>query len=123
MKLVHRIPDIALTANMEGKVDAKYMAQVERSTSKLEKQYAQTLKWIEAAERRAEKAQRRAETLKVSKARKQAQKDYLEAILVLEERRQELAQLARLMGMSPAGSQNRGTKSYRPALTTHGPIF
>jgi hypothetical protein len=114
MKITHRVPVDLISDNMTGKLDPDYERQVNRSTRKLEVQYARAQRRVEAVEKRALKAQVRSETLKAKKERDKAKKEYKDLILELEARRLELMELERMMTYSPAGSQNRGKESFKP---------
>lgn len=115
MKMTHRVPVDLISYNMTGKLDPDYERQVERSTSKLEAQYAKTQRRVEAMEKRVLHVQMQSETLKAKKSRDKAKKEYKTLILELEARRLELLELEKMMTYTPAGSQNRGTKSFKPA--------
>jgi hypothetical protein len=115
MKMTHRVPVDLISYNMTGKLDPDYERQVERSTSKLEAQYAKAQRRVEAMEKRVLHVQMQSETLKAKKSRDKAKKEYKTLILELEARRLELLELEKMMTYTPAGSQNRGTKSFKPA--------
>lgn len=115
MKMTHKVPVNLISNNMTGKLDPDYERQVERSTRKLEVEYAKAYRRVEAVEKRALRAQLQSETLKAKKSRDKAKKEYKALILELEARRLELLELERMMTYTPAGSQNRGTKSFKPA--------
>ena len=114
MKIKHRVPLQNFSQDMTGKLDPEYERQVERSTNKLEVEYAKAQRRFESLEKRIAKTQIQVDTLKVKKARDKAKKEYKNLIDELEERRAELLELERMMTYTPAGSQNRGSKSYRP---------
>ena len=86
-------------------VDEDYQRQVDRSTDKSERVYANALKRLEAAEQRLIKAL----TIKspVAKAR-----ETKAAKMAVEARRQELIALQSMMTQTPRGSQHRGVGSY-----------
>ena len=118
MKIQHRVPINNISYNMTGKLDPTYEAEVERSTKKLEKEWEKAQKRLESAKAAAESARLRAAYVEEQKAerleRKTAEKEYRLALSLLAEREEELREIEIMMTSSPAGSQNRGNKSYRP---------
>jgi multidrug resistance efflux pump len=106
---------------MTGKLDPEYEAEVEKSTRKLEAEWAKAQKKLEGAKISAENARLRAERLEAvresnretKKEREEAEKSYRLALEVLAEREEELRELEIMMTTTPAGSQNRGAKSFR----------
>lgn len=104
--------DHELTANMTGKVDARYMAEVELMTDQRVRDYDHAQRRLQAAERRAEKLEQQRTTVKQQRALRVAWE-------LVEFRRQELAVLDGIMRSSPASSQHRGTASYRKVPVTH----
>jgi len=114
MKIQHRVPFSDFSQNMEGKVDPDYMREVDRSTSKLEREYRRAEKRFAAAERRAKKEADIVEKTKQVSEKRAAKKRYKVALEKLEEYRMELDRLARIMQESPAGAAHRGTKSFVP---------
>lgn len=121
MKMHHRVPVDKISYNMTGKLDPDYEAEVERSTKKLEKEWQRAQKRLESAKIAAENARLRAEYVERQKAekleRQAAEREYKLALELLAEREEELRELEVMMTSSPAGSQNRGKKSYRPVPT------
>lgn len=118
MKIHHRVPVDKISYNMTGKLDPDYEAEVERSTAKLEKEWERAQKRVESAKIAAEKARVRAAYVEQQRAekleRQEAERQYKLALELLAEREEELRELEVMMTSSPAGSQNRGKKSYRP---------
>lgn len=115
MKMQHRVPVDKISYNMTGKLDPAYEAEVEKSTQKLEREWQRAQKRLESARKSAENARLRAESAKTAKKEKdRAQKEYKKALALIEERQAELREIELMMTYSPAGSQNRGNKSYRP---------
>lgn len=120
MKMQHRVPS-NISYNMTGKLDPEYEAEVEKSTRKLEAEWAKAQKKLEGAKISAENARLRAERLEAvresnretKKEREEAEKSYRLALKVLAEREEELRELEIMMTTTPAGSQNRGAKSFR----------
>ena len=120
MKMQHRAPS-NISNNMTGKLDPEYEAEVEKSTRKLEAEWARAQKKLENARISAENARLRAERLEAvresnrenKKEREEAEKSYRLALEVLAERQEELRELEIMMTTTPAGSQNRGTKSFK----------
>lgn len=116
----HRVPS-TLSYNMTGKLDPEYEAQVEKATAKLSADWERAQKKLEAAKKSAESARLRAERLwtvqesnrKVKLEREEAEEAYRLALNALAEREEELRELEIMMTSTPAGSKNRGTKSYR----------
>lgn len=94
-------------------LDEVYQREVDRSTSKLERQYARAEKRVEQAEGRLAKARRDERTK--TKARVLAE---LEAALQI--RRDELEELRRMMVAVPASAAHRGTRSFRPVPVGRG---
>lgn len=88
-------------------LDEEYQRQVDRSTSKLERQYVRAQKRVEQAEGRLQRAKQ--DTHRKVKATLLAQ---LEA--ELQARRDELEEYRRMMVGVPASAAHRGTKSFRP---------
>lgn len=117
MKIQHRIRYKEVSYNMTGKLDPDYEREVEAATTKLEVAYAKAERRVEAAQKRMDKAARKIETLKVKKARTTAIKEHAVALAEYEDRLRELDEIRQLMTYTPAGSQNRGTKSFRHVPT------
>lgn len=121
MKMQHRVPVDKLSFNMTGKLDPEYEAEVEKSTRKLESEWAKAQKKLENARINAENARFRSERLEsiresnreTKKEREEAEKSYRLALEVLAKREEELRELEIMMTSTPAGSQNRGTKSFK----------
>lgn len=86
-------------------VDSAYMAEVEASTARLEREYARAEKRLNAAIAKAQKAEARTGTKPAVVA---------DLWAVVELRRMELDRYARMMATSPASAQHRGGKSFRP---------
>lgn len=118
MKIEHKVRYREVSHNMTGKLDPDYEREVEEATTKLEVAYAKAERRVEAAKKRMEKAARKMETLKVKKARVVATKEHGIALAEYEDRLRELEEIRQLMTSSPAGSQHRGTKSFRPVPLT-----
>jgi hypothetical protein len=81
-----------------------YEREVQESTRRLERRYQQ-------ARRRADRAEARLAQAHGHRARARLQAE-------VELRRAELAELERMMQAAPAGTQHRGTRSYRPVPVT-----
>jgi hypothetical protein len=120
MKILHKIPTLALTSNMTGKISDDYQRQVDRSTARLEMEFLQAQKALKAAERRAERAVQNLAKQKKRAAVEKSRREEIAAWEAVEVRRMELQSLARLMSTTPAGSANRGTESFKKVPITHG---
>lgn len=117
MKPQHRIPYREISYNMTGKLDPDYEREVEASTMKLEVAYEKARRRAEAAEKRIARAAHKMENAKVRRSRETARKEHMAALAEYEDRLKELQELQALMTYTPAGSANRGTKSYRHVPT------
>lgn len=84
-----------------------YEREVERSTEKLEREYARAEKRVQQAEARLGRAQRDTKT----KTKRHLLAE-LEAQLQI--RRDELEEFRRMMVSVPASAEHRGTKGFRP---------
>lgn len=93
-------------------LDEVYQREIERSTSKLERQYARAQKRVREAETRLDRA--RQDTRRKVTANLLAQ---LEA--QLQARRDELEEFRRMMIGVPASAAHRGTRSFRPVPLAH----
>lgn len=121
MKMQHRVPVDKMSFNMTGKLDPEYESEVEKATAKLSAEWERAQKKLEAAKKSAESARLRAERLwaiqesnrEARLEREEAEKAYRLALDALAEREEELRELEIMMTSTPAGSQNRGNKSYR----------
>lgn len=120
MKIPHRAPS-NLSNNMTGKLDPEYEAQVDKATQKLQAKWEKAQRKLEAARLNAEESLRRFEkaeknkaaTAEAKKNRQIAEVQYQRALVLIAEREAELIELEMMMTSTPAGSQNRGTKSFR----------
>lgn len=120
MKMQHRAPS-NLSNNMTGRLDPEYEAEVDRATQKLQAKWEKAQKKLEAARlsaeeslRRIEKAEKhKAATAEAKKNKHIAEMEYQRALVLIAEREAELLELEMMMTSTPAGSQNRGTKSFR----------
>lgn len=108
MKIKHKVPAFAPKSE---DVSEQYENEVRRSTQRGEREYLRAQKRVTAAEQRLEKI--RAASAK-ARALSSYTRDLNVAIQIVEQRRQELAELERLMKQSPNPAKNRGTKSFRP---------
>lgn len=117
MKPQHRIRYKEVSYNMTGKLDPDYEREVEASTMKLEVAYEKAKRRAEAAEKRISRAAHKMEHAKVKRSRETARKEHIAALAEYEARLKELEELQALMTSTPAGSSNRGTKSYRHVPT------
>lgn len=112
MKLQHRVPDFS--QNMTGKLDPDYEREVERSTVKLEVAYAKAQRRLESVQKRKERAEQKLLTLKTKKSRVATEKELKKLLAEFTAREEELKAIYELMTYTPAGSSNRGIKSFRP---------
>jgi hypothetical protein len=93
-------------------VDAAYQREVDRATERRERGHAAAEKRRVAAQRRLERAERHlAVVVAAPKVRRQEKRA---AVAAVEARRLELADLLREMTATAAGTEHRGTASYRP---------
>jgi hypothetical protein len=120
MKIAHRVPTVAPTSNMTGRIEPGYQREVDNSMARFAADYLRAQKSLEGAERRLKKAQSIAVEGLVKKAKAKADKDTQALWVLVEARREELNILARHMSSTPAGSKNRGTDSFRPVPIRHG---
>lgn len=92
-------------------LDEAYARQVERSTSKLEREYARAAKRVERAEARLAAARQ---------AKRGGVKAHALAELevAVQMRRDELEEYRRMMVGVPASAAHRGTRSFRPVPVT-----
>lgn len=104
--------DEELTANQEGKVDPKYLAQVELHTARRVREYAAAERRMEAARKRHAAAEARRNTA-TGKKRRVAQAEVDRLWELVEERVRELRVLASLMTEIPASRAHRGTGTVR----------
>lgn len=118
MKITHRVP--AYSQNMTGRIEPAYQREVDRSTSRLEREFAAASRALEAAENRAERALRKHEVAKGRKQSGTSRRELQVAWATVELRRDELERISRLMSSSPAGSTHRGDRSFRPVPVRHG---
>lgn len=88
-------------------LDEAYARQVERSTERLQRDYAR-------AEKRLRQAQERLDRARTSPRHNVKRQLLAQLEAVLETRREELEEYRRMMTSSPAGSEHRGTSSFRP---------
>lgn len=109
-------------SNMTGKLDPDYEAEVERMTVSREVAWAAAERRLAAAERKAERLARIAESA-TGKTKRMTKKDLSAAWAMVELRRTELEELARGMTWTPAPRKNRGTDSYRPVPIRHGGLI
>jgi hypothetical protein len=106
---------------MTGKLDPEYEAQVDKATQKLQAKWEKAQRKLEAARlsaeeslRRFEKAEKnKAATAEAKKNKQIAEMEYQRALVLIAEREAELLELEMMMTSTPAGSQNRGNKSFR----------
>jgi hypothetical protein len=120
MKMQHRAPS-NLSNNMTGKLDPDYEAEVDKATQKLQAKWEKAQRKLEAARlsaeeslRRIEKAEKnKAATAEAKKNKQIAEMEYQRALVLIAEREAELLELEMMMTSTPAGSQNRGKKSFR----------
>lgn len=106
----HRIAPVPWATPRPVVLSEEYEREVERSTSRLEREYARAQKRVRQAEARLAKAKLTARTATTKvKAHVIAE---LEA--ALQARRDELEEYRRMMVSVPASANHRGTKSYRP---------
>lgn len=90
----HRVPTI--TVVVSDPISDRYQIEVDMSTQRLERRYCKAVKALEAAQRRAERAQRRLQARQVTK-RAAAQREYDTLLLIVEDRRRELHEIELLM--------------------------
>lgn len=102
----HRAAPVPWYVPAPAVLDERYQRQVDRSTEKLERQYAQAAKRLRQAEARLARVQA------TSPAPKRHELARLEAVIQI--RRDELEELRRMMVSVPASSTHRGTESFRP---------
>lgn len=107
----HRYP-VELMGQSE-EITPEYQLEVDRSTAKLEREYAQAQKRLEAAERRAMKAGEKPVKKVRSKATSQ-EKNLIDLWAEVEVRRQELMEIEALMRGSHIPQRNRGKGSFKP---------
>lgn len=112
MKLTHHVPTAALRLTEE--VSAEYQAEVDRHTTKAQREYEQ-------AEARLAKAELRRQRHMATQSRQAAAgtlREYRRKLAVLDElvelRREELQRLEALMKAHPASTDHRGRGGYRP---------
>lgn len=122
--MTHRFSDWELTRNMDGRVDDAYLKQVDRATAKNETAFLQATRALNAAERRAARAQSAMQNIPpTGKARRRRGKEVEQAWKVVEDRRQELARLETLMRPVAPGTTHRGVAGYRGLPVQHDPKF
>lgn len=114
MKYRHRVP---ILPPVSAVVTPEYQAEVDRSTARAEREYQQAQTRLAAAERRAERV--RKQNVPATKQRHHA-RELATALALVELRRAELEELARMMQSAPSTVSHRGRKSYRPIPVTHG---
>ena len=112
--------DHELTSNQEGRVDARYMAEVEQMTRARVARYERAEAALLAAEKRRARAAQLVADARSGRERSSARRAAARADELLEERRRELEALSRLMSSAPASAQHRGTRSHRPVPVRHG---
>ena len=113
MKLTHRHKKNNYSENMTGKLDPAYEREVERSTNKLEVEYAAAQRRLESAEKQKIKAEERLAKSNGKKTKAQAQREFDLALQAFIEREHEFQEIVRLMNGTPASSMHRGNKSHR----------
>ena len=123
MRITHRVPAVALTNNMTGRLDPDYEREVERQTAQRVTRFEAAERALEAATKRAQKAERKAAEASTTKAKRLTARELTAAWELVEHRRNELDNLHRLMTATPAGSANRGTKSFRQVPARQGSII
>ena len=102
----HRIPSCALEVKPEP-ISDRYWAEVWASTARLERQHRKAVKALEAAEKRAAKAQAELQRAVSRAANRQAQQKLDALLLVVEDRRRELRQIEHLMRPDGYGRDSR----------------
>lgn len=112
--MTHRAYQPPLTANMTGHIDPEYQREVDRSTNKLEIEYARETRKLIADERRHARLARTAPNAKTRGTRSHREREMRDLWTAIEARRVELRRMERLMSASPQSSSHRGTGSYRP---------
>lgn len=122
MRIQHRVPFREVSQNMTGRLDPAYEREVEAYTARLERDYANAQKRLEAAERKQERLARLLEAATSSKSRKRMERDAQEAWALVEERRLELMRLSSMMTAVPASASHRGTKSFTKVPRTTSAI-
>lgn len=108
MKIRHRVPSAECRPAV---VSDEYEAEVARATQSAERRYRQAQQRLAAAERRLEK---------VRSTTRPVPGDIAVATALVELRRQELDELARMMQSAPATAVHRGTRSFGPVPRTFG---
>lgn len=93
-------------------VDEAYQREVDRAMGRREREWAAAEKRRVAAVRRLERAERRLAL--VTAAPSVRRQERRAAVVAVEARRLELAELMREMTTTAAGVEHRGTSSYRP---------
>lgn len=108
----HRHPvDLMLKSDV---ITAEYQHEVDRSTAKLEREYAQAQKRLESAERRAEKAGPKPPQQSKRSTARGRDKKLMDLWEEVEARRQELMSIERLMSGSYSGQRHQGRGSFKP---------
>jgi hypothetical protein len=105
----HFARDKDLTDNQEGKVDPAYLAEVEMQTDRREREYAATLRRLEAAEQRHMAAQYALEVSRTKGERTKHERAVQRAWELVAERMRELRVLEALMTELPASREHRGS--------------
>jgi hypothetical protein len=94
----HRVPTFVLENALQGEsISERYQGEVDASVAKLERRYAKAQKALEAAERRAEKVRLAAEVAATRGAKVKAEREHSRLLLLVEDRRQELKEIEKLM--------------------------
>lgn len=108
----HRIPIEHL--RLTDPVTPEYQAQVDRSTTRLEREFAAATRRVAKAEDQVRRA-----LAATGQSRKSRQRDIARAQAAVELRRAELAKYESLMMASDFAARHRGRDSYRPVPVTH----
>lgn len=114
MKSRHRVPTMQTPPHGQ-EVTPEYQAEVDRTTESAQRRYRIAEQRLAAAERKAEQLQ--GQKVKAAQQR-QHKRDLATAMALVELRRGELEELARMMQTAPATAGHRGRKSYRPVPPT-----
>jgi hypothetical protein len=117
MRIKHRLPVLPAKS---AEVSAEYQAEVDRATSAAERRFRVAQQRLESAERRRDRLQ--AQRVTAARAR-QHKRDLATALALVELRRAELEELARMMQSSPASAVHRGDRSYRPVPAGNGTLL
>jgi hypothetical protein len=109
----HRVP-VEIVMRITAEITPEYQRQVDRSTEKLEREYIQAQKRLEAAERRALKVGPEPHAKKRRSTADTREKRLIDLWAEVELRRQELMDIERLMHGSHVPQRNRGRGSFKP---------